>query len=265
MVTLESLAGEHQAIALAIVFLFGLLWGSFANVVIYRLPEEESVVFPRSRCPKCRTLIRWYQNIPVLSWLALRGKCAACGTRISPRYPFVELLMGFAFWAVAWHDSSLIAWPFHFFFVGSLIVSTFIDLDHWILPDKITYPGMLVGLASSFLLPDFSVLESFTGLFLGGGILYAVAAAYQAISHKDGLGGGDIKFLAMVGAFLGPKGAIATLVLSSTLGSILGIFLIVLRGKSRSSAVQFGPFLAAGAAVAFFFGEPLWQWYFNIH
>ena len=265
---------------LALVFLFGLLWGSFLNVVIHRLPLGESVVKPRSRCPGCKKLIKWYQNIPVVSWVLLRARCASCGKTISARYPLVELLTGVLFTlAAAWRPDPVLLWPFHFWFMGALIASTFIDLDHWILPDKITLPGILVGIAATvwgaYLKPDIGAYgpiwegllwalgSSLLGVLIGGGILYLVAWGYKAYSGIDGLGGGDIKFLAMVGAFLGARGALATLILSSFLGSLLGIFLIALRGKKGGTAIQFGPFLALGALAAFFFGDTLWKWYFG--
>lgn len=264
MPPLSQLPAAQWYALLSLVFCFGLLWGSFLNVVIHRLPLGESVVSPRSRCPGCKKLIPWYRNIPLLSWVFLRGKCGDCGKKISLRYPVVELLTALLFTAAAAWDPEPIAWPFHFFFFGALVACTFIDLDHWILPDKITLPGIAVGLASSFVVPHLTVIDSILGTVLGGGILYLVAWAYLTLAKKDGLGGGDIKFLAMIGAFLGAKGAMATLVLSSFLGSILGIFLIALRGKKGGTAVQFGPFLALGALAAFFFGDPLWQWYFGI-
>jgi leader peptidase (prepilin peptidase) / N-methyltransferase len=251
---------------LAAAFFFGLLWGSFLNVVIHRLPRGESVVKPRSRCPGCRKLIPWYRNVPVLSWIFLRARCGDCGRKISARYPAVELLTGFLFAAVvAWRPEHPAAWPFHFFFLASLVACTFIDIDHWILPDKITLPGILVGLAGSLVVPEITFVESLLGTLLGGGILYLVAWGYLKFARKEGLGGGDIKFLGMIGAFTGVKGALTTLVLSSFLGSLLGILLISLKGKKGGTAIQFGPFLALGAAAAFFFGDPLWEWYFGRH
>jgi len=249
---------------LCFVFAFGLLWGSFLNVVIHRLPLGESVIAPRSRCPGCRKLITWYQNIPLLSWLALRARCSNCGMRISARYPLVELLTASLFTLAAFRYPHPEAWIFHFWFLGALVACTFIDIDHWILPDKITLPGILIGFTGALMATEVNWIDSLAGIAAGGGILYGVAAAYRAYTGKDGLGGGDIKFLAMVGAFLGFKGALTALILSSFLGSILGIFLILLRGKKGSTAIQFGPFLALGALAAFFFGEPLWQWYFGM-
>lgn len=276
MPAMANLAPAQWYTVLGMVFVFGLLWGSFLNVVIHRLPLGESVVSPRSRCPGCRKLIKWYQNIPVVSWVFLRARCANCGKKISARYPLVEAVTAALFTlAVASKPDPMVLWPFHFWFMGALVASTFIDIDHWILPDKITLPGILVGVAAS-VTHAWATLEgadyypllfafgySLLGVLVGGGILYFVAWAYKAYSGVDGLGGGDIKYLAMVGAFLGVKGALATLILSSFLGSLLGIALISFRGKKGGTAIQFGPFLSLGAVAAFFFGDTLWQWYFG--
>ncbi|MGE3263544.1 MAG: A24 family peptidase [Bacteriovoracia bacterium] len=258
----------NQTLHLALIpFIFcaGLCVGSFLNVVIHRLPLGESVITPRSRCPHCRTAITWYQNIPLFSFLFLRGKCASCHAKISWRYPFVELLTALLFTAAAGTNPTWYEWPWQFYFLGALVACTFIDLDHWILPDKITLPGIVIGLAGAALIPSVSFLNSTIGFLFGGGLLYLVAWAYQLATKKDGLGGGDIKFLAMVGAFLGLEGAVMTIVIASMVGSVLGIFLMLIKGRKGSSAIPFGPFLSAGAAVAFFFGPALWQWYFHLH
>ena len=247
-------------------FLVGLCVGSFLNVVIYRLPLEKSVVSPRSQCPSCGYGIPWYNNIPILSFLLLRGKCGNCKAPISWRYPLVELLTGILFAAVVWRQSDLFfQWPAHFFLMSALVASTFIDLDHWIIPDKITYPGVVIGLLSSLAPGPLSILQSVIGLLFGFGILYFVAWIYLTFAKKDGIGGGDIKFLAMVGAFFGIPGAIITLTLSSIVGSIVGIFLILFLGKKGKTAIPFGPFLAAGTLCTFLFGAELWQWYFQFH
>jgi leader peptidase (prepilin peptidase)/N-methyltransferase len=287
MLHLPPTPAALEPYVLSVVFVFGLLWGSFLNVVIHRLPLGESVVTPRSRCPGCRKLIPWHGNIPLLSWVLLRARCANCGMKISARYPLVELLTATLFTYAAWLRPDLVQWPFQFWFLGALIACTFIDFDHWILPDKITLPGILVGLAANLFAPEPGITDSFVyaqvqplagnflaylaanfftwflGVLVGGGILWAVREGYERFAHKEGLGGGDVKFLAMIGAFLGAKGALTTLILSSFLGSIVGLFLIALRGRSRGSEIQFGPFLALGALMAFFFGGDLWQWYFR--
>lgn len=253
-----------ESIILSFVFFISLCIGSFLNVVIHRLPIGESVVFPRSRCPSCRGVIPWFWNIPLISYILLRGKCANCKVGISLRYPAVELLTALLFTYCASQQPYFWAWPFHFFFLGALIACAFIDLDHWILPDKITLPGIVVGLLSSLVIPEHTVIAAVLGTLFGGGVLYLVAWAYLAMSGKEGLGGGDIKFLAMVGAFLGVQGALITLVFGSLVGSVLGIFLMVAKGKKGGTAIPFGPFLAAGALLAFFFGEQVWQWYFGM-
>ncbi len=252
-----------HSIGIFFAALFGLCWGSFLNVVIHRLPIGESVVFPRSRCPKCKNVLRWYHNIPVVSWAVLLGKCGFCSAKISFRYPLVEILTGVSFFFVALVTENMLAWPFYFALFSIMIAGTFIDLDHWLLPDKLTIPGIVIGFLGSLLVLPIHYIDSILGILFGGGILLTIAWGYYAATKKDGLGGGDIKFLAMVGSFLGIKGALVTLVLSSFLGSILGIFLILFRKKATTTAVPFGPFLAAGTVLAFFFGESLWQWYFN--
>lgn len=244
------------------VFAFGLCWGSFLNVVIHRLPKGEDLVFTRSHCPQCKKLIRWYQNVPVLSWIFLRAKCAECKSPISARYPAVELLTGLLFLAAAYKDPNMAAWPVHFYFLASLIAASFIDIDHWILPDKITLPGIVVGLLCSIFISPPGLLFSILGVLIGGGVLYLTAWLCLVLMKKEGLGGGDIKFLAMIGAFVGPTGVFTTMVLSSLLGSVIGIALILIRGRKNGGAFQFGPFLALGALAAFFFGESFWQWYF---
>ena len=249
---------------LIFIFIFGLCVGSFLNVVIYRLPRRKSFVFPRSECTHCHKLIPWYRNIPVVSFLLLRGQCGDCGKKISIRYPFVEILTGILFTFSAYRNPTLMELPFHFYFIATLIACTFIDIDHWILPDKLTIPGMAVGFLASIVTGELHWTLSLAGFALGGGLLLLVSASYKYFAKRDGLGGGDIKFLAMVGAFLGMQGALITLVLSSILGSIFGIALILKRGKRRSrTAIQFGPFLAFAAWCAFHFGDFLWQWYFN--
>lgn len=261
------------------VFLGALCLGSFLNVVIHRLPLGESVVSPRSRCPSCRNLIPWYRNIPLFSWIALRAKCGDCGARISWRYPLVELLTAVLVTYGLFREPNPLAWPFAVYFLAAMVACTFIDLDHWILPDKITLPGIVAGLLSAAIgphellregpwslagFPFYAVAESVSGILLGGGILYGIAWGYLTFANKDGLGGGDIKFLAMVGAFLGTKGALITLIFASMTGAGFGLFLIAFRGKKAGTAIPFGPFLSAGALLAFFFGGVTWEWYFNI-
>jgi leader peptidase (prepilin peptidase)/N-methyltransferase len=244
--------------------LFGLLVGSFLNVVIYRLPREESIVFPGSHCASCNASLRWYHNIPLFSFLFLKGQCHACKNKISYRYPIVEALTAALFALAVAREPQMIAWPFQFYFLAALLVSTAIDLEHWIIPDMVTLPGIMIGLIGSFLIPDHSLMDSLLGVLVGGGILFSIAWIYTTVTKKEGIGGGDIKFLAMVGAFLGAKGALETLILSSFVGSLLGVFLIIAKGKGGKTAIPFGPFLSGGAFCAFLFGETLWKWYFQV-
>jgi leader peptidase (prepilin peptidase)/N-methyltransferase len=198
-----------------IVFIFGTLIGSFLNVCIARIPEHKSVVSPPSHCPLCLAPIRWYQNIPIVSYLVLRGRCAGCGQIIPIRYLLVEVLTGLLFAQVffrfGFQYATLLCWVL----VSLLVVITFIDLDYQIIPDVLSLPGVGVGLAGSVLIPWIPWTDSLLGILLGGGILYAIALGYEFLAKREGLGGGDIKLLAMLGAFLGWKAIFPIVVLSS--------------------------------------------------
>jgi leader peptidase (prepilin peptidase)/N-methyltransferase len=249
----------------AIALLFGLIIGSFLNVCIYRIPREKSIVNPPSSCPGCGAPIRAWDNIPLVSYLLLAGKCRKCGVNISLRYPAVELLNGLMYAAVLFHFG--IGWhlPLLFALVSAMIIITFIDLDFQIIPDVITLPGMLIGLAAAhFLLPDpfarYSLLgftSSLIGLFAGGVSFYLIA-----ILSRGGMGGGDVKMMAMVGAFMGWKGVFLTTLVGSLAGSLVGIALMIFKGQGRKTKIPFGPFLAIGSVVSLFFGRMIIDWYF---
>lgn len=252
----------------SILFVFGTLFGSFANVVIYRLPRGESVVFPGSFCRSCKTSIRWYHNIPIYSWFVLRGKCAACGARYSFRYPFVEFLMGALFAAagavIGWQWTLIEALPFIF----GLVTCSFIDLDHMILPDKFTLSGIVIGLTGAALNPDRSFLDALYGVVMGGGFLWAVAYLYFVFRGHEGMGGGDIKLLAWIGAVLGWQAIPVVILVSSVIGSIVGVALALRTkgGMKMKHAIPFGPYLA-GAALLYLLldGERLSGWYLALH
>lgn len=246
------------------VFIFGALVGSFLNVCIYRLPKNESVVFPASHCPNCDYQIRWYDNIPMLSYLFLRGSCRKCGTRISPQYPVVEFLNGAL--ALALFLRFGLGFPYAVLFVlcSSLVVITFIDLEHQIIPDVISLPGIVVGFVCSFFIPGFGWLNSLIGIVAGGGSLLLVAYGYQLIAKKDGMGGGDIKLLAMLGAFLGWKAVLFIIFAASLIGSIVGVSLMLAQKKDSTLAIPFGPFLATGALLYIFYGRQIIFWYLTI-
>jgi leader peptidase (prepilin peptidase) / N-methyltransferase len=246
------------------VFLFGAVVGSFLNVCIYRIPRTESIVFPASHCPDCGTKIRAFDNIPVISYLLLRGRCRSCATRISWQYPVVELLSALLtfFLFLKFHLS-----PTFFvldIFCMALVVITFIDLEHQIIPDSISLPGIVVGFASSFVLPWLSWQNSLIGIVAGGGSLLLVAFGYQLLTKKEGMGGGDIKLLAMMGAFLGWRSIPFIIFTSSLFGSVIGLTLMAARKKDSQLPIPFGPFLAFGAVLFIFYGRQLIQWYFAL-
>ena len=245
------------------VFAMGAAIGSFLNVCIVRLPQGASLVKPGSHCPQCQSPIRFYDNIPLLSYLILRGKCRKCKVRISPRYFVVESLSAFMGLALFRTFGLSLEFAIYFIFFSALMVIIFIDLDTWTIPDIITLPGIVFGVAASFLLPRITLLQSLLGLLVGGGVLFLVATGYQLLRKREGMGGGDIKLLAMIGAFLGLPGVIFTLFASSLAGSLAGT-LLMLRDKSGGSTrIPFGPFLALAAMSYVFWGQTVIQWYLD--
>ncbi len=246
------------------VFFLGAVIGSFLNVCIYRIPAGESILYPGSRCPACRVEIRWFQNIPIISYLFLRGSCASCSAQISPRYPMVEALTGTLFILVFLRFEFNWATPVYWLFTAALVTITFIDLDHQIIPDAISLPGIPVGFACTFLLPWISWVDSLAGILLGGGSLYLVATGYELITKREGMGGGDIKFLAMIGAFLGWKAILPVIFLSSIIGSFVGGFLMLAKKTDSRLAIPFGPFLSLGTVIYLLFGSDLARWYFSL-
>jgi leader peptidase (prepilin peptidase)/N-methyltransferase len=245
---------------LTLAAVLGLCIGSFLNVCIHRLPKNESLVRPPSRCPKCGDSLRWYHNLPVLSWIALGGRCAGCRAPISARYPAVELLTA-GLWVVL-AAVTPVGWLLASRLVlgTALIVLFMIDLEHHILPNSITLPGIIVGFAFS-LVTHPGPLDAFLGILVGGGVLYGIALAYFLIRKEEGMGMGDVKMLAMIGAFLGWRAVLVTLVLSSFAGALIGVGLMALRRGSMRYALPFGTFLSIGALVAMLTGEELVRWY----
>ena len=270
---------------LGIVLLFGLIVGSFLNVCIARIPLETSIVSPPSHCPRCKTPIRWYDNIPLASFVVLRGRCRTCGQHISWRYPLVELLNGLLYlWALAEFgiagETVLVM-----ALCSSLVVITFIDLDHQIIPDVITFPGMVLGLAVApffmttlagplpfglgSVLPPLgqngtSFLNAFIGLVLGGAPLYLIGLLWEKLRKVEAMGGGDVKYMAMVGSFLGWKGAFLTIMLGAIAGSVVGIALIALKKHQADKVIPFGPFLAFGTLLTLFRGSEIIAWYLDL-
>ncbi|MEW6269106.1 MAG: A24 family peptidase [Thermodesulfobacteriota bacterium] len=245
----------------------GAATGSFLNVVIHRLPLQQSVVAPRSHCTRCGRTIPWYDNIPVLSWILLRGRCRACKEPFSVRYPIVEALTAVLLLALWLQLGWSLGLAFAFYFACSLLVVTYIDLDHRIIPDRVTLPGIAVGLLLALVAPAevrWDAVQSWAlGTLAGGGILWLVAWGYETATGREGMGGGDIKLLAMIGAFLGWQGVLVTLLLASLIGSLIGTAWMIARGGDRRLAIPFGPFLALGALVTLFWGEQIVTWYMN--
>jgi leader peptidase (prepilin peptidase)/N-methyltransferase len=241
-------------------FIFGSIVGSFLNVCIHRIPEDKSIIFPASSCPNCSNPIALYDNIPIISYLFLLGRCRNCKEVISPRYPLVEFLTA-SFSLVLYRTFGLSPeFVIYFVFISSLVVITFIDLKHQIIPDVISLPGIGVGFFASYFLPH-GILNSAIGIFAGGGMLFLIAAIYYFVTGREGMGGGDIKLLAMIGAFISWKGVIITIFTGSFIGAVVGLTLMLAKGKDSKYAIPFGPFLAIGALISLFFGEGILNWY----
>ena len=266
---------------------FGGIIGSFLNVVIHRLPLEESIVFPNSRCPSCGAAIAFYDNIPVLSYIALGGKCRGCKKHISFRYPAVELLNAALFAAVAWHDGFTAALPFDLVFVSALVALVFIDAEHMILPNVITYPGIVFALVARIAIPyltgtphfdDIPSLSSgalagmpmwavslagaVIGALFGGGSLWLMGWTWEKLRGIEAMGLGDVKMMFMVGAYLGWRLTILTIFVGVLTGSIIGIALMARQGqRNMQMLLPFGVFLGLGAVAAILFGSPLVEWY----
>jgi len=248
----------------AVAVLFGLIVGSFLNVCIYRLPRKQSIVWPASRCTSCGRELAWFENVPVFGWLALGGRCRTCRAPVSAMYPIVETVTGILFGAAMYWYGPTPLGVVRTAFGCAMIVLFVIDLQHRILPNAITVPGAVIGLVISVFLPP-GWVSSLIGVLVGGGLLFAVAEAYYRVRGVDGLGMGDVKMLAMIGAFLGWKLVLLTLVLSSISGSIVGVAILLLRKESLKYALPFGTFLAVGALISAVSGDALLTWYLGFY
>ncbi|BFU89335.1 MAG: Type 4 prepilin-like proteins leader peptide-processing enzyme [Nitrospira sp.] len=252
---------ELLLLPLLIAGLLGALIGSFLNVCIHRLPRQESIAWPGSHCPKCSYPIAWYDNIPILSYLALVGRCRHCTVRIPLRYPLVEVLNVSGYVALLWVFGPSWVTVIYGLFYSALLVVAGTDLSHKIIPNAVTFPGIIVGLVCAATVLPLGFLDSLLGILVGGGILWLLAWASPYLFGKEGMGGGDIKLLAMIGAFLGWQPALMTIMVGSLLGSLVGGALIAAQVIKREDYIPFGPFLVCGALVALFFGRPLLDWY----
>ena len=251
---------DPQLLSAVLAVLLGLSVGSFLNVCIYRLPRGESLAYPPSRCPRCGKRLAWYDNVPVVSWLVLRGRCRQCRAPISPQYPIIEALTALLALLVVLMTPPGALLASRLILTVILIVLFMIDLEHQILPNVITLPGIAVGLAFSlFTFPG--PVNSILGILLGAGILYGIAAAYYALRKEEGMGMGDVKMLAMIGAFLGWRAVLLTLIMASFAGSVVGVALMSLQRGGMKYALPFGTFLAIGAFIAMLVGERILAWY----
>ena len=266
----------------AFALVFGLVIGSFLNVVILRLPQGMSINTPRSHCPQCKKLIPWYDNIPVLSYVVLSGRCRRCKKKISARYPIIEALSGAVSVSLYFKLGLSVEWGIFLAFAAALIALAFIDLDHRILPDPITLNGIWIGVLVSVYLAQPSPLvtrlfravgfgtasprvvaitASVLGALIGGGLLWGVAEVYLRLRGIEGMGFGDVKMMAMVGAFLGAPLALLTIMIGSLLGSVIGLVFIKFAGKTREYELPFGTFLSFAGIIAVLYGENLVRWY----
>ncbi len=253
-----------------LVFVFGACVGSFLNVCIYRIPREESVVKPRSHCPRCNHMIAWYDNIPILSYaVLLRGRCRGCRQPISSRYALVETLVGALFLLAWWQYGVDARTPALWLLFSGLVMGTFVDLDHMWIPDRVTLGGIVAGLAASWLAPQLhgtadrwmGLLEGAIGAAVGGGLLYIVAFVGRLAFKKDAMGLGDVKLIAAIGAFLGWPAVIFTIMFSSLIGSVIGVTLILSGKHQWQSRLPYGPYLAVAAIVWPLAGSHWWDLY----
>lgn len=249
---------------IAYLVLVGLAVGSFLNVCIHRLPRGQSLNSPPSRCPHCDYRLRWFDNIPVVSYAMLAGRCRKCGARISIRYPIIEIVTMILF---VLHGAVFGLTPLlvpRLLFACAMVVLFAIDLEHHLLPNAITLPGIVVGLIASAVLPP-GIVDALIGVLVGGGVLWLIGEAYFRFSGQEGMGGGDVKMLAMIGAFLGWKLVLVTLVFSSVVGSVIGLIVIAIRRGGMKYALPYGTFLALGALVASLAGEAIVNWYVGLY
>jgi leader peptidase (prepilin peptidase) / N-methyltransferase len=247
---------------LLIAVLFGLIVGSFLNVCIVRLPEEESIAWPGSHCRVCKAPIAWRDNVPVASFVLLGGRCRSCGAPFSPRYALVEVVTGVLFGMVAMRGLPLELTLFQMAVCAVMVVITFIDIDHFLILNVITYPGIALGPVLAWFVGHISVTDSVIGVVVGGGGLWLFAWTYERLRHREGLGFGDVKLLAMIGGLLGWEATLFSLFAGSIVGSVAGLTAMLLRGRKFDLEIPFGPFLAGASLLYMFAGPALVGWWF---
>ncbi|HER24131.1 MAG TPA: prepilin peptidase [Candidatus Atribacteria bacterium] len=246
-----------------LIFILGLIVGSFSNVCIYRIPRDESIVYPASHCPKCHSNILPKDNIPLLSYILLRGKCRNCKNKISIQYPIVEFLTGLIYLIIYLAFGLSFQTLIYIILSSALIIIAFIDLNDQIVPDVISLPGIVIGFIVSFFVTYISVINSGLGILVGGGIILIIGIAGTIIFKKEAMGGGDVKLASMIGAFLGWRYIIISLFLGFFLGALAGIILILSKIKKREDMVPFGPFIILGSFITLLWGGQIISWYFG--
>ncbi len=245
------------------IFISGLCIGSFINVCIHRLPNEQSIISPPSFCPKCKNKIKWFHNIPIVSFILLKGKCSYCKSKISLQYPLVEILSGIIFLINYYIFGFSLLFVVYTVFILLLIIATFVDFKYMIIPDEVSIGGLILGFIFSFFRNDITWIQSLIGIILGGGILLLIIKGYFLLTKKEGMGGGDVKLLAMIGAFLGYKSLLFVIFSASLLGTIIGVPMILFKKDKNNLAIPFGPFLSLGAIIYIYFGKLIITWYLN--
>ena len=251
----------YYGINIVLIFILGLIVGSFSNVCIYRIPRNESIIYPASHCPKCRSKIKPVDNIPLLSFILLKGRCRNCKSKISIQYPIVELLTGLIYLIIYLTYGLSVQALIYIILSSALIIIAFIDLNEQIVPDVISLPGIVIGFILSFFVHYISFINSALGVLVGGGIILIIGLGGSVIFKKEAMGGGDVKLAAMIGAFLGWRYIIISLFLGFFLGALAGIFLIISKIKSREDVVPFGPFIVLGSFITLLWGEKIISWY----
>lgn len=251
----------YYGIEIILIFVLGLIVGSFSNVCIYRIPRNESIIYPASHCPKCRSNISPKDNIPLLSYILLKGRCRNCKSKISIQYPIVEFLTGLTYLIIYLTYGLSIQSLVHIILSSALIIIAFIDLNDQIVPDVISLPGIVIGFIISFFVSHISYMNSALGVLVGGGIILIIGLAGSIIFKKEAMGGGDVKLAAMIGAFLGWRYIMISLFLGFFLGALAGILLILSKIKSREDAIPFGPFIVLGSFITLLWGEKIISWY----
>jgi len=251
----------YYGIEIVLIFVLGLIVGSFSNVCIYRIPRNESILYPASHCPKCHSNIKALDNIPLLSYILLKGRCRNCKSKISIQYPVVEFLTGFIYLIIYLIYGLSIQTLIYIILSSALVIIAFIDLNEQIVPDVISLPGIVIGFIISFFVPYILFINSALGIVVGGGIILVIGLVGSVIFKKEAMGGGDVKLAAMIGAFLGWRYIMISLFLGFFLGALAGIILILSKIKSREDVIPFGPFIALGSIITLLWGEKIISWY----